>query len=108
MITELQREPGNLPENSFSKFLSDVGEKILGGTAAASTWRLNAVRMIHRYGMETSTRMSSSSTRAMMVLRRLRLLKARPHAHRAHRANRYATSSDSAIMPTMTMPKDAA
>ena len=33
MITELTSDPGNLPANSFSKFLNDVGEKILGGTA---------------------------------------------------------------------------
>ena len=56
MITELHSDPGNWPAKSFSKFLNEVGEKILGGTAVASTWRLNAVRMIQRYGIETMNR----------------------------------------------------
>ena len=37
MITELTSDPGNGPEASFSQPLNEMGEKILGGTAAAST-----------------------------------------------------------------------
>ncbi len=48
MIADATSEPANGPSTRASKFRVVIGEKIIGGTAAASTGRLNAVRMIHR------------------------------------------------------------
>jgi hypothetical protein len=48
MTTELTRDPGKGPEKSFSQLLIVKGEKMTGGTDAASTGRLKAVSKIHR------------------------------------------------------------
>ena len=71
------------------------GEKISGGTEAASTGRLNAVRRIHRYGMATKT----SPTRNQPRRRRARPRKLLRPTALSESAARPAVRGDDPVGP---------